>query len=225
MHVLEHADDLRHDPAEQTGDDGDCDDRQQQRIRERCEHLLAQRIARFRIVGELVEHRIEMARLLARGDRRAENVGKRFGKFAQCLRETRALGHACAQGNGERALAFAVGLLRQRTERFIDRQARAEQGRQLSRQQRELGRAESAPRKTRSARRAFAHFVDAERIEPALAQHAAHRARGVALQNAALGLAGRVEGLVGEGGHLEKFSEWDIRNIRRHRIQIVGIQQ
>ena len=142
-----------------------------------------------------------MPGLFTGGDRRAKDLPEAVRGCGHRLRKVRAFHDACAQCHRQRALAVVFVLFGQRAKRFVDRQARADQGRELAREDGELAARQCPPAKrgTRAAR--GGNLLDGERIEPAFAQAAAHRARGVALQDTPLGTTAAVESLVCEGGH------------------------
>jgi hypothetical protein len=144
MHLREYADDLRHDVGEQTGDDSERDERQQQRVGQRGPDPLVQRVARFAVIGQAREHLIQAPRLLAGRDRSAIDFRKTFRRVGQRGRQARAFHDARAQIDYERARTRVVVLLRQRPERFFDRQTGAQQRRELPRQQRQLRAAQPA---------------------------------------------------------------------------------
>ena len=77
------ADDLRHNVVEQPDHHGDGDEQQQQRIGQRGQHLLPQGVARLGIVGQALQHRVDAAGRLARGDRERGRSPERLRMISQ----------------------------------------------------------------------------------------------------------------------------------------------
>ena len=216
LHVLEDPDDLRHDPGQQAGHDGQGDQGQQQRIGQRREQGLLEGVACLGVVGQLVEHGIEMAGLFAGGDRGPEDLRKAVREVGHGLGQAGPFHDARAQRYGQCALAFVVVLLGQGGQGFVDRQTGADQGRQLPGQHGQLDAGETAPRERQRPAPLFGGFLDRQRIEAALAQGTAYGPRRIALQHAALGFAVAVERLVCECGHADSLEWGESAHCRRN---------
>ena len=123
--LLEHSYDLRHHVDQQAGDDRDRHDRDQDGVKQREPGFLFQRLARVEIVGKMLQHRRQRARLLAAiAEASAFIVLNHFGF-----------------DSGKHLLRHRVcGLFDQSVERLLDRQAGLEQCRHLPGHQAQPGR-------------------------------------------------------------------------------------
>ena len=163
-----------------------------------------QLLALLEVVGEALEHVAERAALLAGGDDAAVDLVELARRAAERARERRAGVDLAAQVGDELALLRVLGLVAERGQRALERQARADEAGELARPDREAGRVEDAARK----RDALGVSVpadgdrrDAERHQRLRAQLRARGARVLGVDEAGRRAAGRVEGFVVVGGH------------------------
>jgi hypothetical protein len=102
--------------------------------------LLAHHLARLGVVRQPFEHRVELARLLAGRDRGAVDLGEGGRKVPQSIGERMPLDHLAAHAEHDPLHARFFGLFGDRLQRLLERQTRAQQGRELARQKRQVER-------------------------------------------------------------------------------------
>ena len=165
-----------------------------------------QLLARLEVVGEALEDDAERAALLAGGDDAAIDVVELARRGRQRARERRAGVDLAAQVGDELALARVLGLVGERGQRALERQARADQAGELARPDGEPGGVEDPAREAEAGRRRARRddLRDRERHQRLGAQLRARRARVVGVDEAALRLAGGVERFESVGRHFSK---------------------
>jgi hypothetical protein len=198
--LLEHLHDLRHHVHQKPRDDGERDHGDEDRVQQREAGLLAQRLARVQIVGKVLQHGRQRARLLA--------------AMYQGAVELRKAARVAAKRGGERCAGQDFGLdarehlarqgrldlFDERRQRLLHRQSGVEQRRHLPREQAQLGRAQPArPGLTRALARGG--IVERRRQQAARAQLNARLARRIRLHHPGDGAALGVERLIVEGLH------------------------
>ena len=96
VEAAEHLHDLWHHIGQQAGDDQDGDAGQQQGIEQRQPDLLAHLLAGLGVIGQPLEHHIEMTGLLAGGDGGPIQLREYLRKIAERGRQRVALQHPSA---------------------------------------------------------------------------------------------------------------------------------
>ncbi len=119
-----HGGHLRHHVGDQEDHDDDRDHRHDRRVERRADQLALERLALLQVVGQALEHRAQRAALLAGGDHAAIDVVELARHAGQCARERRAGIDLAAQVRDQVALALVLGLVGERGQRALERQAR-----------------------------------------------------------------------------------------------------
>ena len=145
MAGLEYRHDLGYHVGQQERDDGEGQDHQHDGIHQRVADLLAHDLARFGVIGQAFQHRVELAGLLAGGHRRAINLRKGLRKIPQSIRQRVAFDDFAAHAENDALYARLFGLFRDRLQGLLERQTGAQQRGELARQQRQVQRRQSAP--------------------------------------------------------------------------------
>ncbi len=135
---LEHGDDLRHDEGHQAAHDREAHDAQHDRIEHGRQDFLPHALATLGVVREPLEHAVEVAGLLAGRDGGAINFRKDLRKLGEAVREGVALHDAGSHAHDDTLNARLLGLLRYRQQGLLQGQSGTHQGRELSREQREV---------------------------------------------------------------------------------------
>ncbi len=140
--------------------------------------------------------------MLAGRDQCAVDVRKVARMLRQRHRQRTAADHLGADRGQQLVHIGALGLVRQRGQRLIQRQAGDQQAGELARHQRVLLRREPLAETGAAALGGLrAERVDHQRCQPAGAQHGARLAGTVGFDDALVGAAGGVGGFVAEGWH------------------------
>ena len=168
--LAEHLDDLGHHIRHQEQHDRDRDHRHHRRIDEGGEQPAAQRFAVFEIAGEALHHPRQLARFLARGNRRPVHLGELSREAAQRLGQTVAGDHLAPDGGENLAHGAQLGLLDGRGERLRQRQPRRQQARELARGEGKLAAGKTPAPQERRPLGAGRDPVQRERHQSARAQ-------------------------------------------------------
>src|SRR6202035_544274 len=124
---------------QQSRHDREAHDREHDWVEHGAEDSLAQQLAVLRIGGESLEDRIEIARLLARGDRRAVDLWKYPWDLREAPCESMTFHDARTRAQDDALHPGLFSLLRYREQRLLERQPRAHQGCKLAREERQIG--------------------------------------------------------------------------------------
>ena len=101
--------------------------------------LLLQNLTVLGVVRHPLEHGVEVAGLLAGRDRRAVDLGEDRRECRKALGQRAAFHHPRAHAGDHAAHPRLLALLRDREQRFLERDAGTHQGRKLAGQEREIG--------------------------------------------------------------------------------------
>ena len=145
-------------------------------------------LAALGVVREPLEHGVETSRLLAGRHRGAIDLREDLREFGEAVGERVALHHARAHAEQDALDARLLGLLRDREQRFLERQAGAHQRGELACEQGEIGRGDAARESDAetllAARLGLHDFGDVDRQQLLLAQELADLPRRIALDDA-----------------------------------------
>ncbi|OGA41277.1 MAG: hypothetical protein A3G24_09950 [Betaproteobacteria bacterium RIFCSPLOWO2_12_FULL_62_13] len=198
--LLKYLHDLRHDKHQEAGDDADRDHRYQNRVKQRQTGFLLQCLARIEIIGKMLQHRRQRAGFLAAVHQRPIEIGKTLVIGAESAGKGEPgcnLGFDAAQHLPSHRRG---GLLDQRAERLLHRQAGCEQSRHLPGHQAQLIRRDAAyPRLPRPFARAYR--IDCRGVQALGAQLCPRLARRIGLHYPGHRTPGRVQRLVAERLH------------------------
>ena len=142
---------------------------------------------RFGVVGQPLHHLAETAGLLAGRDQGDVQLGEHARIFLQRARQRMPRQHLAAHPGQHLALVVGIGLLDQRVERLLHRQAGGQQGGELARDQAQLRAGQAAPPVPAAAAarlRGFGHRRHVRHQQPLFAQPGAQLARSVGFQHA-----------------------------------------
>ena len=110
-----------------------------------AQDLLARDFAVLGVVGQALEHAVQVAGAFARGHRRAVDLREHARKFGEAVGQRVAFHDLGAHAEQDALNARLLGLLGDREQRFFERQAGLDQRRELARQQRQIAGGDAAP--------------------------------------------------------------------------------
>ena len=121
MAGLEHRDHLGHHEHQQERDDDEAHDREHDRVEQRRQDLLADLLAALGVLGEPLEHVVQVPGLLAGGYGGAVDLGEDPREFGEAGRECVTLHDLGAHPEHDRLHAGLLGLLRYRQQPLLER--------------------------------------------------------------------------------------------------------
>ncbi|MNQ76873.1 hypothetical protein D3C85_917220 [compost metagenome] len=198
-HVLELGHHLGHHGGEQYGDDPHRHQGEHYGVDHRLQQLGAHMLALLGVIGEPVQHLLQVPGLLPGRYHGAKQLIEHMGKGAKGVGKGVALHHLAAHRRHQAAQMSLLALLGHRPQRLLYGEAGSHQGRQLTGDQRQLGGGRPAPEQHEAIRlplRLLGGLVHLERGQPLLAQQLAYLAGGVTLHHPGFLSAPAVEGLV-----------------------------
>ena len=201
---LEHRDHLRHHVGQQERHDGEGQDQQHDGINQRIADLLAHDLTRFGVVRQPLQHRIEFAGLLAGGHGGSIDFREGLRKIPQAVRQRVAFDDLAAHAEDDALYPGLFGLFGDGLQGFLERQAGAQQGGQLARQQSQVEGREAAPHEAAASallQLALRRLLDFHRQQLLVAQQLPHMLGRIALDQPLAFPAVRIESGVFEGAH------------------------
>jgi hypothetical protein len=155
------------------------------------------------VVGEPLEHVVEVSRLLARGNGGAVDFGEHFREFGETVGEGVALHDAGPYAEDDALHAGLFGLLRDREQRLLERQTGTHQRRELTGEERQIARRHASREAERllARRLLLRHLVDGDGQQLPFAQQLADVAGCIAFQYAGAFLAPGIQCCVFECAH------------------------
>ena len=201
-----HAGHLRHHIAHQKNDDDHGHQRHDGRVERSANQLGLQRLAGFKVIGQILQHRAQTAAGFACANDGTKNIRKLARVLLQRTRKAGARIDLGPQSGQQLVLAGIVRFFGQRRQGALNWQARADQTRELARPHRQRrGVEDRAGKQTRRCRAASAltggYRLNLQRHQRLAAQLATCRAGVVGFQRALAGLTLGVQGFKGKGGH------------------------
>ena len=208
LRACEHGGDLRHHVGDEEDHDHEGDARHDRRVERGADEPALELLARLEVVGEPLEHDAERAALLARRDHAAVHVVELARRAGERASERRARVDLALQVRDELALALVLRFVAERGERAFERKSGDHEPGDLARPHGERRRVEDTAREAEAGlRRAGRRDLrDGQRHQLLRAQLRARGLGVVGVEEAALGLAERVERLEPIGGHLRHRS-------------------
>ena len=142
--VFEHLDHLGHHIAQQQRHHQQRHAGDEYRIDQRHHDLALHLLARLGVIGEALQHQIQVTGLFAGGHRGAVQIGKHMGEIAQGRRQGMALHEPRPHSHDHALDARLVALLRHRLQGLLDGQAGVDQGGELAADQGQICGADAA---------------------------------------------------------------------------------
>ena len=204
-HVFKLGNHLGHHGGKEDRDDPDSHAGEHDGVDHRLQQLGAHMLALFGVVGEAVEHLLQMARFFTGRHHGAKQLIEHMGKGPQRVGQRITFHHLAAHGRHQRAQVRFFALLGHRFERLFDGETGPHQSGQLASDQSQLGGGGAAPEQGEAGRfpfRLLGGLVHLEGSEPLFAQQLAYLTGGIPLHHAALAAPLVIEGLVFECRHL-----------------------
>ena len=202
--IDKHPHHVRHHITEQKADDQQGRAHQNQRIEQRQLNFLPRLLALLGVVGQLLQHRTQVAGMLARRHGGAVQLRESRGEFFQAAGQVMAFQHPRTHRQQHALNARRTGLSCRRAQGFLNRQRRLHQSRQLPGDQRQIaGGNATGKTEVRTCASLFpcARGFDIQRRQLAFTQNLPHLTRAVGFQHAFLLTPLTVEGEVFERGH------------------------
>ena len=204
-HVFELGHHLGHHGGEQYGDDPHRHQGEDDGIDHRLQQLGAHVLALLGVIGETVEHLLQVTGLLAGRHHGAEQLVEHMGEGPQRIGQGIPLHHLAAHRRHQAAQVGLLALFGDRLEGLLDGETGPHQGRQLAGDEGQFCGGGTTAKQHEAVRLPFGllgGLVHLEGGQPLLAQQLAHLAGGIPFQHAALVAPLAVEGLVFKCRHL-----------------------